>query len=152
MIDRVSFEGTTYAVPPARFEAGTPHIAGAIGLAAACDYLTGLDRRALAAHERALLAYGTELLEAIPGLRIIGTAADKVGVLSFSVEGVHPHDLGTLLDMEGIAVRVGHHCAQPAHERLGVRATTRASLAIYNTHDELERLDRALRKAIGMLR
>ena len=151
MIEHVRFEGTTFAEPPARFEAGTPHIAGAVGLAAALDYLRGLGLDAVAAHEDALLRYGTELLQSIPGLRLVGTAARKVSVLSFVIEGAHPHDLGTLLDLEGVAVRTGHHCAEPLMTRLGIPATTRASIGVYNTREDLERLAEAVRKACRML-
>jgi len=131
---------------PYKFEAGTPHVAGAIGLGAALEYLArlGLDR--VTAHERELLAYGTELLKSIRGLRLIGTAREQAGVLSFVLEGVHPHDAGTVLDRLGIAVRTGHHCAQPVMERFGVPATTRASLALYNTKSELDALADGLRR------
>ena len=146
MIRSVTFEKTTYNELPYKFEAGTPHIAGAIGLGAALEYLkrVGIDRAA--AHERELLAYGTELLTAIPGLRMIGTARDKIGVFSFVLEGVHPHDVGTILDRDGIAVRTGHHCAQPVMERFGVPATTRASLALYNSKAELDALANGIRR------
>lgn len=152
MIEHVSFSGTTYAAPPARFEAGTPHIAGAVGLAAAIDYVQALGYEAIARHEHELLHYGTELLAGIPGLRIIGTAPGKAAILSIHVDGVHPHDLGTILDMDGVAVRVGHHCAQPVMDAFGVSATTRASLALYNDRADLDRLAAALDKAIGLLR
>ena len=146
MIRSVTFEKATYNDLPYKFEAGTPHIAGAIGLGAALEYLrrVGIDRAA--AHERGLLAYGTELLTAIPGLRMIGTARDKIGVFSFVLEGVHPHDVGTILDRDGIAVRTGHHCAQPVMERFGVPATTRASLALYNSKAELDALANGIRR------
>jgi len=146
MIRTVTFEKTTYNELPYKFEAGTPHIAGSIGLGAALEYLkrVGIDRAG--AHERGLLAYGTELLTAIPGLRMIGTAREKVGVLSFVLEGVHPHDVGTILDRDGIAVRTGHHCAQPVMERFGVPATTRASLALYNSKAELDALANGIRR------
>jgi cysteine desulfurase/selenocysteine lyase len=145
MIRSVTFEKTIYNELPYKFEAGTPHIAGAIGLGAALDYVSqiGIDRAA--AHERGLLVYGTELLEAIPGLRLIGTAREKVGVLSFTLDGVHPHDVGTVLDRDGIAVRTGHHCAQPVMARFGVPATTRASLAFYNTKAEIDALANGVR-------
>ncbi len=146
MISSVSFEKTTYNVLPYKFEAGTPHIAGAIGLAAALDYVTGLGQEAVEEHERGLLEYGTGLLTAIPGLRLIGTAREKAGVLSFVLEGIHPHDAGTILDQEGIAVRTGHHCAQPVMDRYGIPATTRASLALYNTRAEMEALAAGIRK------
>jgi len=146
MILSVSFEKSTWAEIPHKFEAGTPDIAGAVGLGAAIDYLgeVGFDR--IAAHERDLLEYGTALLGAIPGLRLIGTAADKAAVLSFVLDGVHPHDVGTILDQEGIAVRTGHHCAQPVMDRFEVPATTRASVALYNTRAELDALARAILK------
>ena len=146
MILSVSFEKSTWAEIPHKFEAGTPDIAGAVGLGAAIDYLgeIGFDR--IAAHERDLLEYGTALLGAIPGLRLIGTAADKAAVLSFVLDGVHPHDVGTILDQEGIAVRTGHHCAQPVMDRFEVPATTRASVALYNTRAELDALARAILK------
>ncbi len=152
MIDRVSFEGTTFAEPPARFEAGTPHIAGAIGLAAALDWVDAIGRQNIARYEDDLLQYGTALLQNIDGLRIIGTAEHKVGVLSFVVDGAHSQDIGTLLDMEGVAIRTGHHCAEPAMKRFGVPATARASLAVYNTREDLDRLADALRVVIRMLR
>jgi cysteine desulfurase/selenocysteine lyase len=151
MIRSVSFEGTTYADPPQRFEAGTPHVAGAIGLAAALDYLKELGLERIAAYERRLLAYGTDVLQGIPGVRLIGTAAEKVPVLSFVIEGVHPHDAGTVLDQLGVAIRSGHHCAQPVMDRFGVPATARASLAFYNTHEELDVLADGIRKAIEVL-
>ncbi len=152
MIRSVRFSGTTYADPPARFEAGTPNIAGPVGLAAAADYLEGWGIEAIAAHENGLREHAEELLGAIPGLRLIGTAPRKAAVVSFVVEDVHPHDLGTLLDQQGIAVRTGHHCAQPLMERFGVPATARASFGLYNTHEEVERLAAGLREAIGVFR
>jgi cysteine desulfurase/selenocysteine lyase len=144
MILSVTFEKTTYNELPYKFEAGTPDIAGAIGLGEAIDWVnsTGLDR--IAAHEHDLLAYGTAALLQVPGLRLIGTAREKAGVLSFVLKGIHPHDVGTILDTEGVAVRSGHHCAQPVMERLGIPATTRASLAVYNTRSELDALVTAL--------
>ena len=151
MIRSVSFEGSTWAEPPARFEAGTPPIAQAIGLGAAAEWMMGLDWEALRHHETELLAYGTELLSAVPGLRLIGTAPKKHAVLSFELKGCHPHDLGTLLDLEGVAVRVGHHCAEPVMRHFGVSATTRASLAIYSQKPDLERLVVALDKARKLL-
>jgi len=146
MIRSVTFEKTTYNELPYKFEAGTPHIAGAIGLGAALEYVSqvGIDRAA--AHERELLAYGTQLLTSIPGLRMIGTAREKVGVLSFVLEGIHAHDVGTVLDRDGIAVRTGHHCAQPVMDRFGVPATTRASLAFYNSKAELDALANGIRR------
>jgi len=146
MILSVTFEKTLYNVVPFKFEAGTPHIAGAIGLGAAIDYLTevGLDK--IAAYERELLAYATDALSAIPGLRMIGTAKEKAGILSFVLDGVHAHDIGTILDQEGIAIRTGHHCAQPVLQRFGVPATARASLALYNTQEEIDALVRGIHK------
>jgi cysteine desulfurase/selenocysteine lyase len=146
MIKTVTFEKTTYADLPYKFEAGTPNIAGGIGLGAAVDYLShiGLDR--IAAYEHELLVYGTQALEQIPGLRMIGTAREKAAVLSFVIDGIHPHDIGTVLDRMGIAVRTGHHCAQPVMDRFGVPATTRASLAFYNTTREIDALAAGLRK------
>jgi cysteine desulfurase/selenocysteine lyase len=140
MIRSVTFAKTTYNDLPYKFEAGTPNIAGTIGLGAAIDYIneTGLDH--IAAYEHDLLAYGTAQLERIPGLRIIGTAREKASVLSFVLEGVHPHDVGTILDREGVAVRTGHHCAQPVLEWFGVPATTRASIAFYNTREDIDAL------------
>jgi len=151
MIRRVTFEKIRFADPPQRFEAGTQNFAGAIGLAAAIDYLAGLDAEAMATHEHALLRYATERLEAIPGLRIIGRAAHKAPLLSFLVDGVHAHDMGTLLDRKGVAVRTGHHCAMPLMDFYGVPATTRASLAFYNTLDEIDRLADAIDYARGVL-
>lgn len=140
MIRSVSFEKTEFASPPARFEAGTPNIAGAVALGAAIDYLDGLGMGAIGKHEQQLLDYATELLVGIPGLRLIGTAEHKAGVLSFVIDGIHAHDVGTVLDQEGIAVRAGHHCAQPVMTRFGVPATARASFALYNTPQEADRL------------
>jgi cysteine desulfurase/selenocysteine lyase len=148
MIASVSFEKTTYAKPPARFEAGTPDIAGAIGLGAAIDYVTALGFDAIGRYEHALLAYGTAALSGIPGLRFIGTAPEKASVLSFVLGDIHPHDVGTILDQEGIAVRTGHHCAEPVMRRFGVPATVRASLAFYNTRAEVDALVRGLRKVL----
>jgi cysteine desulfurase / selenocysteine lyase len=140
MIQSVTFEKTTYNVLPYKFEAGTPDIAGVVGLGAAIDYLNEIGIEAIAAHEHELLEYGTRALETIPGLRLIGTARNKAAVLSFLLEGVHPHDAGTILDREGIAVRTGHHCAQPVMDRFGIPATTRASLAFYNTKEDIDAL------------
>ena len=140
MIRSVTFEKTTYNSLPYKFEAGTPHIAGVIGLGAAVDYLNGIGLERAAAYERELLEYATERLRRMPGLRIIGTAREKAGVLSFVLEGIHPHDVGTILDREGIAVRAGHHCAMPVMERFGIPATTRASFAFYNTPQEVDAL------------
>jgi cysteine desulfurase/selenocysteine lyase len=146
MIRSVTFEKTTYNELPYKFEAGTPHIAGAIGLGAALDYLSKRDMARIATYERELLAYGTDRLISIPGLRLIGTAREKTGVLSFVVKGIHPHDAGTVLDRLGIAVRTGHHCAQPVMQRFGIPATTRASLAFYNTPSDLDALADGVRK------
>jgi len=140
MIRTVTFEKTTYADPPYKFEAGTPNIAGGIGLGAAVDYINQIGLGRIAAYEHELLVYGTEALQRIPGLRIIGTAKEKAAVLSFVIEGIHPHDIGTVLDRQGIAVRTGHHCAQPVMDRFHVPATTRASLAFYNTFAEIDAL------------
>ena len=150
MISSVTFEKTTYNALPYKFEAGTPHIAGAIGLAAAVDYLTGLGLDQVAAHERGLLAYGTEALRQVPGVRLIGTASEKASILSFVMEGVHPHDIGTVVDQEGVAIRTGHHCTQPVMDRFGIPATARASLAMYNTRDDIDALIRALDRARGV--
>jgi len=151
MIREVRFDGTTYAEPPHRFEAGTPNIAGFVGLAAAIDYLGALDHAGVAAHEADLLAHATDALRALPGVRLIGEAAHKVPVISFLVEGAHAHDLATLLDHEGIAVRSGHHCAHPLMQFYGVPATLRASLAFYNTHAEVERFVAALARVRKLL-
>ncbi|MFN3233263.1 MAG: cysteine desulfurase [Alphaproteobacteria bacterium] len=140
MIATVTFEKTTYADIPQKFEAGTPNIAGVIALGAAVDYVEALDRQAALDHEQALLAYATERLSAMNSITIYGTAADKAAVLSFAIEGVHPHDIGTILDHEGIAVRAGHHCAQPVMDRFGIPATTRASFGIYNDFDDVDAL------------
>jgi cysteine desulfurase/selenocysteine lyase len=152
MIHTVTFEKTTYKGLPDRFEAGTPDIAGAIGLGAAIDYLGSLDHDALLEHERDVLEYVTPLLSQIPGLRIIGTAIEKIGVVSFVVRGIHPHDLGTLLDREGVAVRTGHHCTQPLMDRFKVPATTRASFGVYNTRADADRLVDAVLKAKELFR
>jgi cysteine desulfurase/selenocysteine lyase len=146
MIASVTFEKTTYNVVPYKFEAGTPHIAGAIGLAAALDYVQAVGLDAIAAHERALLAYATEMIGALPGVRLVGTAKEKAAVLSFVLAGVHAHDVGTILDQEGVAIRTGHHCAQPVMDRYGVPATARASFAFYNLREEVDALAAALRK------
>jgi len=152
MILSVSFKGTTYNQLPFKFEAGTPHISGAVGLAAAIDYVDGVGLARIAAWEHELLGYATERLQAIEGLTIIGTARDKASLVSFVVDGVHPHDLGTILDQEGIAIRTGHHCAMPAIEFFGVPATARASFAFYNTRDEIDRLAAAVASARAMFR
>jgi cysteine desulfurase/selenocysteine lyase len=146
MISYVTFEKTAYNELPYKFEAGTPNIAGTIGLGAALNYVTaiGLDR--IAAHESELLAYGTSRLQDIDGLTIIGTAAQKAGVLSFILKGVHPHDIGTIMDERGIAIRTGHHCAQPVMDRYEIPATARASLGLYNTKEEIDALAEGIRK------
>lgn len=147
MILAVSFDKTTYNELPWKFEAGTPNIAGAIGLGAAVDYLEKIDFSGAAAWEHELLEYGTSLLEGIDGLKIIGTAPHKAAVISFSLEGVHPHDIGTIVDHAGVAIRTGHHCAMPVMDYYGVPATARASFAFYNTRAEIDRLAAALRQA-----
>jgi len=147
MIRSVSLEQTTYADLPHKFEAGTPHISGAIGLGAAIDFLDGLDPTALADYEKDLLAYAHDTMSALPGVRIVGTAPDKAGVLSFVVEGIHAHDIGTIVDREGVAIRAGHHCAMPLMERLELPATARASFAMYNTREDVDRLASAIEKA-----
>ena len=147
MILTVSFEKTTYNELPWKFEAGTPNISGAVGLAAAMDYLESLGLEAVAAHERKLLALATAQLERIPGLKIVGTAAHKAAVISFTLEGVHPHDLGTILDHEGVAIRTGHHCAMPVMTFFGIPATARASFGCYNTEEDVAALVTALGKA-----
>ena len=144
MIETVTFEKTTYNALPYKFEAGTPHIAGVIGLGAAIDYLNGLGMDNIAAYEKELMAYGTSVLSTVPGLRMIGTARHKASVFSFTLGDVHPHDIGTILDQEGIAIRTGQHCAHPVMQRFGVPATARASLACYNTREELDALVRGL--------
>lgn len=146
MISSVTFEKTTYNRVPHKFEAGTPDMSGAVGLHAAIDYLNRLGMDKIAAYEHDLLAYATQKLSAIPGVRLIGTAKDKASVLSFVIEGVHPHDIGTILDQEGIAIRTGHHCAQPVMERFGIDATARASLGLYNTRDEIDTLVHGIQK------
>jgi cysteine desulfurase/selenocysteine lyase len=146
MIASVSFEKTTYNRLPYKFEAGTPHVAGAVGLAAAIEYVERLGYPAIGAWERALLAYATEAVTAVPGLRVVGTAPEKASVLSFVMDAVHPHDIGTVLDREGVAIRAGHHCAMPLMERLGVAATARAAFALYNTTADVDTLVGALHK------
>ena len=147
MIRTVSFEGTTFAPIPDKFEAGTPAIAAGIGLGAAIDYINSIDFAA-AAYEHELLEYATERLSDIPGVKIIGTAANKASVLSFTIEGIHPHDIGTILDQQGIAIRAGHHCAQPVMQFFDVPATARASFAFYNTREEVDKLADAVQKVI----
>ncbi len=148
MISAVTFEKTHYNTLPYKFEAGTPDIAGVIGLGAAIDYLSEIGLDAITAYEHELLAYATDALSMIKGVRIIGTAREKVGVLSFVLDGIHAHDIGTILDHEGIAIRAGHHCAMPVMQRFGVPATARASLAFYNTKEEVDALIRAIHKVI----
>ncbi|HEX7227223.1 MAG TPA: aminotransferase class V-fold PLP-dependent enzyme, partial [Candidatus Binatia bacterium] len=148
MIRHVTFEKSTYADPPTRFEAGTPAIASQIGLGAAIDYLDSIGRERAAAHEAELLRYATERVSAIEGVRIIGTAKNKASVLSFIIDDIHPHDIGTILDQEGIAVRAGHHCAQPVMQRFKIPATARASFAFYNTKEEVDVLARTIERVI----
>ena len=146
MISSVTFERTTYNKVPHKFEAGTPHIAGAIGLGAAVDFIRSVGFEAIAGHERRLLDYATDALSGVPGLRLIGTASEKASILSFVLDGVHAHDIGTIVDTEGVAIRTGHHCTQPVMDRFGVPATARASLAMYNTVEEIDQLVTALTK------
>ncbi len=150
MIRSVTFEKTTYADLPHKFEAGTPHIAGAVGLGAAVDYVQRIGFDTVAPHEADLLAYGTAALSEVKGLRLIGTAADKASILAFVMKGAHPHDVGTIVDTEGVAIRTGHHCTQPIMERFGVPATARASVAMYNTREEIDVLVRALQRVREM--
>ena len=152
MIASVTFEKTLYNKLPHKFEAGTPHIAGVIGLGAAVDYLTGLDAAGRMAHEEDVLEYATRTVAALPRVRIVGTARRKTSVLSFVMEGVHPHDIGTILDRDGIAIRAGHHCAQPLMERFGIAATARASFALYNTREEVDALAAGLRRVAEVFR
>lgn len=146
MIRSVAFEKTIYNQLPYKFEAGTPHIAGGIGLGVALDYVTEIGFEDLLAHERNLLVYGTKALQSVPGLRLIGTAKEKASVLSFVMEGIHPHDIGTVLDQQGIAIRTGHHCAQPLMQRFGISATARASFSLYNTTAEIDTLIAGIHK------
>jgi cysteine desulfurase/selenocysteine lyase len=148
MISSVTWEKTTYNKVPHKFEAGTPDMAAVAGLKAAIEFLDEVGMEKVAAHEHDLLEYATKVVGAIPGVRLIGTAAEKAGVLSFVLEEVHPHDIGTILDQEGIAVRTGHHCAQPVMDRFGIPATVRASFAAYNTRAEVDALARGLRKVM----
>jgi len=147
MIKSVTFARTTYNVLPYKFEAGTPAVAEVIGLGAAIDYVQAIGLPAMAAHKKELLAYGTKMLSAVSGLRLIGTAKEKTSILSFVIEGIHPHDLGTIVDEQGVAIRTGHHCTQPVMDRFGVPATARASLAFYNTKEELDVLVKAISRA-----
>jgi cysteine desulfurase/selenocysteine lyase len=151
MIRTVTFEGSTWNELPYKFEAGTPHMAGAIGLGAAIDYLGRIGFDAIGAHEAALLERATQVLGAEPGIQLIGTAARKASVLSFVMDGIHPHDIGTIVDREGIAIRTGHHCAQPVMDRYGIPATARASFAMYNEHNEIDALVAALRRVRALL-
>jgi cysteine desulfurase/selenocysteine lyase len=148
MIRSVTFEKTTYNQLPYKFEAGTPNIADAIGFGVAVDYLTGVGLENVAAYEHELLQYGTERLAEVPGLRLIGTAKDKASVLSFDLPGIHPHDIGSFLDQDGVAVRTGQHCCQPVMDRFDIVATTRASLAFYNTKEEIDALVTGLQKIV----
>jgi len=150
MIRSVTFEKTEYNELPYKFEAGTPNIGGAIALGAALDYVSAVGLEAIAAHEHELLEYATGLVGTVPGLRIIGTAPCKASILSFTMEGIHPHDIGTILDHDGIAIRAGHHCAMPLMQRFGLAGTARASFALYNTRREVERLAAALHKVREM--
>jgi len=150
MISMVTFEKTRYNVLPYRFEAGTPNIAGVIGFGHAIDWLASVGVESIATHEHTLLDYATQQANDFPGLRLIGTAANKSSILSFTLEGVHPHDLGTILDRDGVAIRAGHHCAMPVMEHFGIPATARASFAAYNTAEEVDALFAALEKARDM--
>ncbi len=150
MIESVTFAKTTYNRPPFKFEAGSPHVAGAIGLGAAIDYVTAIGQERIAAYEHALLDYATRAVAMVPGVRILGTAREKASVLSVVVEGIHPHDVGTVLDREGVAVRAGHHCTQPLMARLGVPATVRASFAFYNTMADADAFVTGLRSATAL--
>lgn len=152
MIETVSFEKTTFNELPHKFEAGTPDIAGAVGLGAAVEYMESLGHEAISQHEHELLVYGTEELKKIEGIRLIGTAKDKASVISFLLEGAHPYDVGTILDQMGIAVRTGHHCTQPLMDRLGIPGTVRASFAVYNTKEDIDRLVEGVKRAAKMLK
>ena len=152
MIETVSFEKTSYAKPPQKFEAGTPAITEIIGLGAALDYVKGVGLEEIGRYEHELLEVATEKLSAIPGLRIIGTASEKASLISFVLQDIHPHDVGTVLNEEGIAVRAGHHCAQPTMKRFGVPATTRASFAFYNTAEEIDALVAGIHKVLEVFR
>jgi cysteine desulfurase/selenocysteine lyase len=151
MIDQVSFEETTYAGLPHKFEAGTPNIAGGIALGAAVDYLNDIGMDAIASYEHELLEYGTQQLKTIPGITIYGDVSDKAAVISFNVEKLHPYDLGTIVDKLGVAVRTGHHCAQPVMDRFNIPGTIRASFAFYNTKEEIDQMVQALQRAVNML-
>jgi cysteine desulfurase/selenocysteine lyase len=151
MISSVTFEGSTWNELPYKFEAGTPNIAGAVGIGAAIDYIRGVGFDEIAAHEAAVLEYGTARLQEVPGVRLVGTAREKAGVLSFVMDDIHPHDIGTIVDREGVAIRTGHHCAQPVMDRLGIPATARASLAMYNTKEDIDALVAALGRVRALL-
>jgi cysteine desulfurase / selenocysteine lyase len=151
MIDRVSFDGTTWNEIPFKFEAGTPDIAGIVALGAAIDYVEELGLDAIAAHEAEVLAYATRAINQVPGVRLIGTAAEKCSVLTFAMDGVHPQDIGALLDLDGIAVRTGHHCAMPLHDRFGLAASARASVGLYTSHEDIDAFVASLRRAGEML-
>ena len=151
MILTVSFERTTYNALPWKFEAGTPNVAGVVAFGAAVEYVEGIGLQRIADHERGLLEYATARLSAVPGLTLIGTAPDKASLVSFVVEGIHPHDLGTILDVEGVAIRTGHHCAMPVMDFFGVPATARASFALYNTRAEVDVLVNGVERAREML-
>jgi cysteine desulfurase/selenocysteine lyase len=146
MIRSVTFAKTTWNDLPYKFEAGTPHIAGPIGLAAAIAFVNNIGFDAIHAHEAALLKYATDAVQSVPGVTIIGTAPHKASVISFVMDGIHPHDIGTIVDREGVAIRTGHHCAQPVMDRFGIPATARASLAMYNTREDVDALARALER------
>ena len=150
MIDRVTFEKTTYAELPFKFEAGTPHISGIIALGSAIDYLNGIGFDAIAEHEHGLLEYATERLTEMNSIEIVGTAPEKAAILSFNIQDVHPHDVGTILDHDGIAVRTGHHCAQPVMDRFDVAATVRASFGLYNTKSEVDALVEGIKRVQEM--
>lgn len=152
MIRTVTLEKSTWNAIPYKFEAGTPDVGSTIGLAAAIDYVQRIGLDAIAAQEQELLAHATEAVQRVPGVRLIGTAREKASVLSFVIEGIHPHDIGTILDREGIAIRAGHHCAQPVMDRFGIAATARASFAFYNTHEEVEALVRGLNRVVELFR
>jgi cysteine desulfurase/selenocysteine lyase len=145
MISSVTFEKSTWNTLPYKFEAGTPHIEGAVGLGAAVDYVSAIGMTRIEAYERELLAYGTEALQTVPGLTLIGTAPRKASILSFVMDGVHPHDIGTIVDQQGLAISTGHNCAQPVMDRFGIAGTARASLALYNRREDIDRLVDALR-------
>jgi cysteine desulfurase / selenocysteine lyase len=152
MIQSVSFAETTFQPPPSRFEAGTPDISGAVGLALAIDYVEALGREAIRAHEAALTGYGADRLASLPGVTLVGAGQQRLGILAFAVDGIHPHDVATILDQHGVAVRAGHHCAQPLIDKLGLGATTRASLGIYNDERDIDALVDAIRAAQAMFR